>query len=103
MTTDYKIPREEVKKMKPQDFIGTYTYYLCGLGRRWIQYNEGVNESGDLGGLAVFSDGDVMRQGGWCYDYRCDEDCKHYKSLEDLVECCPDKELLNLFLKEHCQ
>ena len=100
MNTDYEIPEEEVKNMKPQDFIGTYTY---DSRWRWIQYNERVGEAGDLLGLAVCSDSRVLKRHWWYYDFRCNTHRKYYRSLEDLVRDCPDEELLELFLKEHCQ
>ena len=101
--TNYAIPTEEVKKMRPKDFVGTYTYRFNGPYREWILYNERVDRDGDLGGLKVFEDGGVTKKSWWIYNCRCHEGRKHYKSLKDLVRGCPDEELLNLFLKEHCQ
>ena len=103
MTTGYEIPKEEVDNMSPQDFVGTYTHRLNDPYWEWIQYNKKVDDDGDLWGLAVLRSGRVMERGGWFYAKRCNTNRKHYKSLEDLVRGCDDEELLELFLREHCQ
>lgn len=99
----FEIPKEEVEKMKCEDFEGTFTYNTANNFWVWIQRNEKVDEDGNLVGLAVFDDGEVCKDWVWDYRNRNIKGRNHYRTLDDLVQDCDDEELLKLFLKEHCQ
>lgn len=96
---EFEIPREEVRRMRPEEFVECYTY--CGGGLiSWIQHNKRIGGDVDLRGLRVWADVDVWEEGGWNYSLRDKLYFKHYRTLEDLVEGCDNGELLALFLKE---
>lgn len=97
----FEIPREEVERMEPEGFIDTYTY-SNSRGDEWIQHNEVVNSGCAVRGLVVFKDGYSTENGIWGYYSRGDLNRRHYRTLDDLVQDCPNEELLALFLKERC-
>lgn len=91
----FEIPKEEVKRMKPEDFIETYTYHSRW---GWIQHNTGVEVVYEF---QVCTGVSTHETWFWLHAHRGFNYIRHYRTLEDLVQGCENEVLLNVFLKEN--